>query len=202
MKLDKLPSIIADSKFNEKGLVEINGKVLVPAYAGSELGFNVPGRHFLYNDFYPKLEQECDVLVLCPFQACAEYLDLPTVTNEDILVKKLREAWTKFNKLIGIVNYETLMPKSKLMIAIYDGSHACDDGVCAETAHYATKGYGPVVGIRSDFRLDENMAAPINPAVRYFIDNGPYNGEFFFGPDAYDRAYESIKNMADEIRKR
>jgi len=77
------------------------------------------------------------------------------------------------------------------------------DGVSAEIGFYAAeyKGKKPVVGIRSDLRLAENPGAPINPAVRYFMDQGPYGGLFFGGPDAYDEAVESIAKLTETIKE-
>ena len=199
MGLEKLPSVLTENNFLDNGLVETESGLFVPAYVASELGFNVPGRHYLSEVFYPALKQE-GVLPLCPFAACAEYLDLATITNEEILVRELKKAWKEFNGLVGKVNYETLMPKAKFMIAIYDGSNASDDGVSAETGYFAAKEQRPIIGIRSDFRLSENIAAPVNPAVRYFIDGEPYDGCFFEGIDAYEGAHEQIKSLADRIR--
>ena len=53
--LNKLPSVIRENKFNEKGLVESKDGLLVPAYVGSDLGFNEAGETFLNEYFYPKL---------------------------------------------------------------------------------------------------------------------------------------------------
>lgn len=193
MKLKKLPSVIAKNKFNEKGLVESEGELLVPAYVASQLGFNTPGKEYLNKLFYPALKADAGVLPLCPFTACGEYLYLSKL-NDDMSVKEEKEFWDDFNGIIGAVNYETLMPKSKFMIAILDGGHAVDDGVSAEIGYYAAK-HGRIAGIRSDFRLAENRSAPVNPAVRYFIN------QFFEGPEAYDNAIKTIRKWADEIRK-
>lgn len=80
------------------------------------------------------------------------------------------------------------------MIALFDGSHAVDDGLSAEVGYYAAT-HGRIAGIRSGFRLAENRSAPINPAVEYFID------QLFDGPEAYDSALKTIKKWADEIRR-
>jgi hypothetical protein len=199
MTLDKLPSIIRNTEFDEKGCARTESGPLVPAYVASQLGFSIPGKQQL-NIFYGRLRQEARVLPLCPFTACAEYLDFSKLER----LRSMDEVlgfWNDFNKIVGPVNYGVLMPKSMLMIAILDGGHALDDGVCAEIGHYATeyKGQKPIIGIRSDFRLSENFSAPINPAVRFFLDQGPYKGEFFTGPDAYDKALDSIAGMTKKI---
>jgi len=230
LKLKKLPSVLTLNKFDKNGLVKgkkfstdskeliennatylINappmGQVespyssLVPAYIASELGFNKPGSDFLNKEFYYRLIKESGVLPLCPFAACNEYLD-KRVFDERLPVKKNKALWNKFGDFIGQVNYETLMPRAKFLVAILDGSHHVDDGASAEIGHFATKYERPIIGIRSDFRLAENPAAPINCAVRYFIDGGgSHGGKFFDGPNAYGNAYTSIKKLADVIRE-
>lgn len=200
MKLKKLPSVIAQNTFNEKGLVESEEGLLVPAYVASQLGFNEAGKCILQEEIYPTLKKKAGVLALCPFTACGEYLDSSEL-NDKMSVGAQTKFWNEFNEIVGKVNYETLMPKSKFMIALLDGGHSVDDGVSAEIGYYAAK-HGKIIGIRSDFRLAENPAAPINPAVRYFIDCGPYKGKFFSGPEAYDNSLKTIKEWADEIREK
>lgn len=200
MGLKKLPSIIQETEFDERGFARTDAGLLVPAYVASQLGFSASGKEQL-NKFYNRLRDESGVLALCPFTACGEYLDFSRLADSKTIDEVLG-FWNEFNKIVGPVNYRELMPRSKLMIAILDGGHALDDGVSAEIGFYAAeyKGRKPVVGIRSDFRLAENPAALINPAVRYFIDQGPYNGFFFSGLDAYDKAVESIAKIAEGIK--
>ena len=197
MDLEKIPSIIENNKFNEKGLIVLETELLVPVYIGSQLGFNEPGKLYLNKFFYPKL-RKMGAMPLCPFTACEEYLDF-SMLNKNMTAKEQLIFWNEFNKIIGIVNYEALMPKSKFMIALFDGGHAVDDGLSAEVAHFANK-HGPVIGIRSDFRLAENPAAPINPAIRYFIDMGPFAGQFFDGCSAYANAFSAIEKLANQFR--
>ncbi|RLC27811.1 MAG: hypothetical protein DRH37_10295 [Deltaproteobacteria bacterium] len=200
MGLDRLPSIIRETEFDKRGLARTDSGLLVPAYIASQLGFSSSGKEQL-NAFYGRLRDEAGVLPLCPFAACGEYLDFSRLEKLDS-VEEVMEFWNNFNSIVGQVNYETLMPVSRFMVAVLDGSHALDDGVSAEIGFYAAeyKGEKPIVGIRSDFRLAENPAAPVNVAVRYFMDTGPYNGMFFSGPEAYDEAMESIAGLAREIR--
>lgn len=192
MKLGKLPSIIQKTRFDERGLAKTKGGFLVPAYVASQWGFS--GMEQL-QEFYGRLKKEAKVLPLCPFTACGEYLDFPRL-GKCRTIDEVLKFWDEFNRTVGPVNYGELMPRSKFMVAILDGGHDVDDGVAAEIGYYAAKyeGQRPIIGIRKDFRLAENPAAPINPAVRYFIDQGPYQGSFFSGPDAYDNA---IKFMAE-----
>jgi len=193
MALDKLPSIIADNIFDENGFVETENGLMVPAYVASQLGFNEPGKHFLAY-FYNELKKR-KVLPLCPFMSCDEYLDISDL-NDNMSVKDLTEFWKNFNEnIIPSVNYDTLIPNAKFMIAILDGSHGIDDGVSSEIAYFASN-YGSVFGIRSDFRLAENIAGGVNSAVSHFFDKERYNGAYFEGPDAYDNALEYIQRFA------
>ena len=194
-ELEKLPSVLTENKFNEKGLVETDSGLLVPAYVASELGFNFPGRYFLDNYLYPRL-REAGVLPLCPFTSCAEYLGI--MPDKDRPLREHEEYWENFVEIIGKVNYETLMPRSKFMIAVMEGDRV-DEGVAAETAYFSQH-HGPVIGFRTDFRLSENMAAPINGAVRYFMEREEYNGQFFAGPDADKEALKAIKTLAERIK--
>ena len=200
MRLEKLPSIIQETEFDEKGFAKTDAGLLVPAYVASQLGFSASGKEQL-DRFYGRLRDEAGILALCPFKACGEYLDFSRLGNLNTIEEVLGFC-DDFNNIVGLVNYEELMPRSKLMIAVLDGGHALDDGVSGEIGFYAAeyKGEKPIVGIRSDFRLAENPAAPINPAVRYFIDQGPYNGSFFSGFDAYDKSVESIAKIAEGIK--
>ena len=195
--MDKLPSIITETEWDDNGYARVGSELLVPAYVASQFGFSTPGKEFL-DSFYDRLKG-IGVLPLCPFKACGEYLDFSKMGGS---YDEVIEFWDEFNKLVGPVNYGQLIPASKFMVAILDGGHTSDDGVSAEIAHIATKYYGlrPVIGIRSDFRLAENPAAPINPAVRYFIDQGPYNGQFYSGEDAYDNAINGIAKLSDRLK--
>jgi hypothetical protein len=195
-KLGKLPSIIEKTNFIEGCLVEQGGKILVPAYVGSQMGFSHRGKQIL-DDFYSKLE-DINVFPLCPFKACGEYLDLSKLNNK-MPVEELKQFWDRYNRLIGTVNYEVLAPYAKFMIALFDGGHAVDDGLCAEVAYFAAAEYKPVIGIRSDFRLAENIATTVNPAVRYFIDLSDYGGKFFDGDNAEEDALHEIEDLAKRI---
>lgn len=199
ISLDKLPSIIRNTRFNKKGLAETESGFLVPAYVASEFGFHDLGREILDLIVYPNL-REAGILPLCPFAACMEYLGpFPTM---DTPLEKVLAFWDGFNSLIGPVNYETLMPPSRFMFAILDGSHSVDDGVAAEVSHFATHyRKRSIIGMRSDIRIAENIAAPINPAIRYLLDQGPYNNQFVFNPGAYKRSLVNAKDLADRLRE-
>ncbi len=200
MQLDRLPSIIRENEFTESGLVRGGRELLVPAYVASQLGFSDLKDHL--GLYYNRLKDEAGVLALCPFAACSEYLDFNTL-DQAKSIEDVMGFWQDFNALVGPVNYGELMPRSKLMIAILDGGHALDDGVSAEISYYAERYQDskPIIGIRSDIRLAENPAAPINPAIRHFLDQGPYGNKLVVGPGAYVAAMPKIKNLADRIRK-
>ena len=191
--------VLKNVEFSRHGHAITDEGNLVPAYVASQLGFSQSGRKQL-DDFYSRLIKEAKVLPICPFKASGKILDLSQL-GEITRVNTLERFWDEFNKSVGRVNYEMLMPISKFMIAILDGGHAVDDGVSAEIGFYASKYQGkrPIIGIRSDFRLAENISAPINPALRYFLDQGPDNGYFFSGERAYDEAIEASRNLAKKI---
>lgn len=196
-KLKKIPTMISKNVFNNKGLIKRGKKWLVPAYVGSQLGFNEPGKIFIYKYFYPRLEKEAGVYALCPFLACSEYIG--KIPSRLSAIEKHQNFWNNFNKLVGIINVEYLMPHSKFMIALVEG-HSLDDGLCSEIADYA-RNFGPVLGIRSDVRLGENLGSSINPAVRYYMDLGPFKGLFINDSiDSYNKAIRIIKSVADKYR--
>jgi len=197
MRLKKLPSILQKTNFTSDGYVIGKHGLLVPAYVASEEGFrNMLGEHAL-KEFYKKLNVYSGIFVLCPFQACAEYLGKRPGDEEP--KSMYDEYWDKFNSLVGVANYELLMPRSKLLIAILEGA-AIDDGVAAEVGYYFQRfrtnplfPYNPIIGIRTDLRLSENSRAPINPAIQHLIDGESNEGEkscgkFFCGTQAYDEA--------------
>lgn len=194
--LPNLPSALQNFKFDEEGFVDTSafGR-LVPAYVGSPNGFNAQGRRDL-TGFYIQL-RERKVFPLCPFAACAEYLDFSRL-SDDMTLGEYKAFWREFDdNIIGVVNYETLMPKSKFMIAILEGVPP-DEGLCAEVVYYATTNR-PIIGIRSDFRPAENISAPINPAVTYFINTGPFGNKFYLGDNAYEEALDGIEKLANDM---
>lgn len=134
---------------------------------------------------------------LCPFTACAEFLP-PGVFDKSRTVAEVMADWDKFHDGIAFVNYGILMRYAHFMFANLDGQPP-DGGVIAELSLFSSN-YGPVIGERSDFRLDENMAAPINPAVIPFMGK-MYPGKFFVGPDAFDQSLIEVKNMTTNIVK-
>jgi hypothetical protein len=199
-KKNFIPSIIRDNKFSSEGFVETESGLMVPAYVGSGLGFNEPGVFYLKH-FYEELKKR-KVFPLCPFIADGEYLDLSRI-NEEMSVKKHKKFWRGFNRqAVGKINYEMLLPYSRFMIALFDcAGPGSDDGMCSEITFSAMSGK-QVIGIRSDFRQGENIATGINPAVRYFLDYGPYKGRFYDGPNAMRNGLRGIERLATEILRK
>jgi len=175
----------------------------VPAYVASELGFSHPGRYFLNNEFYPSLRRESGVVAICPFAACDPFFPVePTGQQINLGEYGKKIALEVFNRMVGIINYDYLMPRTKMLIAIVEG-HGVDDGVSAEIAHYANK-YpdNPIILVRSDYRLAENRRAFINSAVRHFVDFSSKGNKFVFDVDeAYQKVYEVAKEAAERIKK-
>ena len=188
MSLDKLPSIIENSKFNDKGLVETESELLVPAYVASQLAFDDTGKSYLDNVFYPKLKK-VGVLALCPFSAMDEYSYIDnTVTDE----KNDEEN----NKIISEI-CKILMSNSKFMVTIIEEQNF-DQTILAETIFFSKK-YGPVLGVRSDYNLTKNSLTPLIPTVRFFYENGKRNKEYYKS-SANDNVLQVIKTLADNIR--
>ena len=72
-RLPYLPSVITKTQFDEKGFVQSEQGLLVPAYVASAKGFSEEGRTWLAW-FYHTLKER-KIFALCPFAACGEYLD-------------------------------------------------------------------------------------------------------------------------------
>jgi len=176
----------------------------VPAYVASDLGFSYQGRYFLENEFYPSLRGESGVVAICPFAACAPFFPAEFLGRDDVSEHEKDIELDAFNRMVGIINYDYLMPRTKMLIAIVEG-HGVDDGVAAEIGHYATK-YpdNPIILVRSDLRLAENKRAPINPAVRHFVDYTGKDNKFVcdvVNDQAYQKVYKVAKEAAERIRQ-
>lgn len=190
----KPPSVCALPR--RDGLIIADGTEFVPAYVGSQCGFHHPGQIFLNEHLYPDLRR-IGVFPLCPFAACEEYLGQPPSPKQPLEVHSAY--WHRFNQTVPEINIQHLMPLARFMIAIAEGP-SLDDGMTSEIVEFAKSGR-PVVGIRSDFRLAENLAAPINPQVRYYFDTGPYKNPFFVGgAEAYKDAFDHIEGLVARLR--
>ena len=191
----KLPSIIESTTFTLDGLAKTEKGLLVPVYLANGLGFNEAGRYFIDHEIKPRME-DAGSLVFDPFEQCGEFIQSEVFDSQQIVESQV-EKWKHFNQtVIGIVDYELLIPRSKIMFAIMEG-YPTDEGVAAEAAYMATH-FGPVIGVRTDFRLAENPATGTNPAVSYFMTKESFGGGYFEGPGSYDKAFELLKELCDK----
>jgi hypothetical protein len=198
--LGKLPSVF-ENKFPSPGIVLTKGGPKVGVYVASELGFSYAGRYFLENYVHPKLE-ELGAFIFDPFRLCGEYLT-PKMFDKTRSAKSLEKDWKKFGEVvIPTVDYELLIPKSGLMFAICEGS-SVDEGMAAEMAFMATN-FGPVIAVRSDFRLGESLAAGTNFAVSHFASRRYFGGSYHENSKkdlAYESAFKAMKEIIDKKLK-
>lgn len=194
----KLPSIIENTVFTKDGLAQTPQGLKVPTYIGSGLGFNEAGRYFLDKEIRPRME-DAGAFLLEPFESFREVLSLtPELFDEEQSVKSYRTGLSRLNiNVAGVINYNLLIPHSKMMIAILEG-YPTDEGLASEIAYAATN-FCPVIGIRTDFRLAENLATGTNPAVTYFMTEPQFKGKYFEGPSAYEDAYKLLKESCTKI---
>jgi len=187
---------IKNKKLLDNGLIESDSGTFVPVYPANQLGFNFPGKYFLDHYLYPRLLQQ-HAFPLCPFKSADIYLNIPT--DDSITVKEYKQILQENNRLIAKINYDALIPNTKFMVALFDGGHAVDDGVAEECGRYVESSR-PMIGIRSDFRLAENLEAPINIAIHDCFDTDIYPHNIFYqGDDAYDNAVQSAGKLSDII---
>lgn len=187
----RLPSVLTQNTF-ERGLIVEQGKYYVPAYVASKSGFNELDKKGL-DWLYEQLKQN-GIFPLCPFQACSEYLNPSVMFDDSRTLQEQKAAWARFNDdVIPAVNYGLLMPISHFVVAVLEGQ-PIDEGVASEISH-AHSLHLPVIGVRTDFRLGENVAAATNPAVDKFVPSQ----QMFTGPGAYERMFTFLHHASDEI---
>ena len=196
------PAAIADVEF-DNGFVKQNGSLLVPAYMASHHGFNWDGLVSLRDQWYPAMEKK-GIYTLCPFTACTEHwinIYQAFLADESQSMGDHIAAWDLFNRELGIINYEHLIPRAKMMIANLNND---DIGVAAEIRDFVGK--GPIVGVRTNFTLAENPATKVNPAVRFFLDYGPHGNHYFQSnstiespEDVWKKALRGIDDVVKEL---
>jgi nucleoside 2-deoxyribosyltransferase len=134
----------------------------VKVYVASPLGFNEPGRHWAAEVLHPALAA-AGWTVLDPWVdetgAVAATMALPA--GPDRL-----EALREMSRTIGARN-RRLLAEADTVLAVLDGPDV-DSGTAAEVGWAAASGL-PVIGLRTDFRLAEHEAAPVNLQVADFI---------------------------------
>lgn len=173
----KLPSILEKYDFPEPGIIITEQGPKVAVYAASGEGFSWLRNQRLVDYVYPNLESR-GAFVLCPFTACGEFVR-PEFFDKNRSVAEVEADWAWFNNVVvDTVNYKLLIPRSCFAFAVLEGSPS-DDGVAAEAAYIATN-FSSMVGVRSDFHLNENIATGINPAVRVFMSD-LYGGSYYEG---------------------
>jgi nucleoside 2-deoxyribosyltransferase len=131
-------------------------------YVASPLGFSEPGRHYLAEVLHPALTA-AGWSVLDPWEdqagVVAETLALPAGPAR-------REALVRMSRTIGTRN-RSLLAEAAAVLAVLDGPDV-DSGTASEigwaAAHRTT-----VIGLRSDFRLADHEAAPVNLQVEDFV---------------------------------
>ena len=131
-------------------------------YVASPLGFNEPGRHWAAEVLHPALAA-----------AGWEVLD-PWVDETGAIATTLAmppgparvEALRAMNRTIGERN-RRLLYLATAVLAVLDGPDV-DSGTAAEIGWAAARQL-PVIGLRTDFRLADHEAAPVNLQVEDFI---------------------------------
>jgi len=131
-------------------------------YVASPLGFSEPGRHYLSEVLHPRLAA-AGWSVLDPWDdptgVVAQTLALPAGPPR-------RAALVRMSRAIGERN-RSLLAAAEAVLAVLDGPDV-DSGTAAEVGWAAAQGI-PVVGWRSDFRLADHEAAPVNLQVEDFV---------------------------------
>jgi hypothetical protein len=167
------------------------GKKIVRAYLANQFGFSETGRHLLETLVKPKI-MEMGILINDPFIECGKELDYAYLAKLEKGGKysTLKRYWQEFSLKVTPIN-NRLMQNSDCMITILDGGHALDDGVSSEIGYYAGIARGPIFALRSDFRLAENITAPINTQVYGYILQS--KGMLATVPDAIEKWFSAIK---------
>lgn len=135
---------------------------MLNVYVASPLGFSESGRYWAAEVLHPALAA-AGWTVLDPWVdetgAVGATLALPP--GPDRL-----EALREMSRTIGARN-RRLLAEAAAVLAVLDGPDV-DSGTAAEVGWAAASGL-PVIGLRTDFRLAEHEAAPINLQVADFI---------------------------------
>ena len=135
---------------------------MAAVYVASPLGFSEPGRDFLERVLHPRLTAE-GWSVLDPW---ADPSGVVARTSALPAGPARREALIRMSRTIGERN-RALLGEAAAVLAVLDGSDV-DSGTAAEVG-WAAAHHIPVVGWRSDFRLADHEAAPVNLQVEDFV---------------------------------
>lgn len=131
-------------------------------YVASPLGFSEPGRHYLAEVLHRRLAA-AGWTVLDPWAdptgLVAETMALPAGGAR-------RQALVRMSRTIGERN-RSLLATADAVLAVLDGPDV-DSGTAAEVG-WAAAQKTPVIGWRSDFRLADHEAQPVNLQVEDFV---------------------------------
>jgi len=131
-------------------------------YVASPLGFNEPGRHWAATVLHPRLSG-AGWEVLDPWVdetgAIAATLALPPGPERVAALRAM-------SRDIGARN-RRLLAEADAVLAVLDGPDV-DSGTAAEIGWAAAHGR-PVIGLRTDLRLADHEAAPVNLQVEDFV---------------------------------
>jgi len=128
-------------------------------YIASPLGFNEPGRYWAAEVLYPALAT-AGWAVLDPW---AGRDPAPSTTPWPCRpARPASRALRQMSRTIGARN-RRLLAEATAVLAVLDGPDV-DSGTAAEIGWAAARGT-PVIGLRTDFRLAEHEAAPVNIQV-------------------------------------
>lgn len=138
-------------------------------YLANQFGFSETGRLLLDKIIIPPLESKYKVLE--PFLEGAKFYPKSGINSTDSYKKKV-ELLKEFNYTLGNYNNH-LMRQSDKMTPILDGGHSVDDGIGSEIGFFYSLKKGPIIALRTDFRMNENIACIVNLQVeRYIYDSG------------------------------
>ena len=171
---------------------------VVRGYLANQFGFSETGREYLETRIKPGIAA-IGITMLDPFIECGKELDWPYITKleRDGRYSDLKDYWEAFNWKVTPLN-NSLMRSSDCMLAILDGGADVDSGVASEIGFYFGIRKGPIFALRSDFRLSENPAAPINAQVMGYIALS--KGELVHGPGSLDRWFAKIRAWYDSLK--
>lgn len=116
-----------------------------------------------------QIQEKTGFWVLEPFfEGKDQSAEIEQAYQEEKDIDRLKERLADINFEIGKRNMRRI-DDSKLVVAVLDGSGAdVDSGVAAEIGYAVGRGM-KVLGLRTDFRTGDNIAAAINLQVEFFI---------------------------------
>jgi hypothetical protein len=134
-------------------------------YLANGLGFSETGRILLHDYIVPKIRIiDLEGLeVVEPFLECAKRINFSRAEDFPLYEERVN-FWKKVNEQLPKMN-KNFMKDCQMMSPVLDGGHSVDDGVANEIGHYAVEKYGPIIALRTDVRMAENIGAIVNPQI-------------------------------------